>query len=198
MARAGPRTSGQMMAPPSPATMPTFTCGSRERGRFRHEDDVAEEHDRRAEADRGAGHGRDHGNLDVEQIVDDLFRVVPQRFEALGRAQRRKPREVAAGAEGAAARREHHRARAAAVAKVAEEPRELAVEEIVDRVEVARRVLDRDHEHVAVADPASALRSRGGRAGGLSLTMCSCRSRGRGSSDRRARRSPAPPSSAGS
>ena len=160
LARAGPSTSGQIATPPSPATMPTRTCGSHERRLGRHEDHVAEQRDRRAEPDRGTGQRRDDRQLDVEQVPDQLLRVAAQVLELREVVELGEPVEVAAGAEDARAPGQQHRARLVLALQLAEEPRELAVQQIVHRVALAGRMLDRDHEHVVARARCAARGSR--------------------------------------
>ena len=66
-----------------------------------HEDDVAEQRDRRAESHRRTVQRGDDRHLDVEQVPDDLLAVAAHGFELLEPLELGEPREVAAGAEGA-------------------------------------------------------------------------------------------------
>src|SRR5262249_8635343 len=85
------------------------------------------------------------------------LRVAAQVLELREVVESGEPGEVAARAEHATAAGEQDRARLVLALELAEEARELAVEQRVDGVARAGRVLDRDLEHVAVARDAEPL-----------------------------------------
>ena len=122
-----------------------------DRRRVGHEDHVAEERDRRAEPHGVPVQRRDDRHLDVEQIPDELLGVAAQRLHAPGRAQLGEPGEVAAGGERAAAAGQEHAARVGFPPEPREERGEIVVQRVVDGVQRARRVRDRDAQHVAAA-----------------------------------------------
>jgi hypothetical protein len=116
-----------------------------------HEDHVAQERERRAEPDRRAVQRGDDRQLDVEQVPDHLLPVAAQVLELLEVVERREPAEVAPGAERAPAPGEQHRPRGVLALELAKQPRELLVQQAVDRVELAGRVRDHHAQHVAHA-----------------------------------------------
>ena len=138
-----------MATPPSPATMPTRTCGS----------PIVAVSAMKMTSQRSAIEAPSPmawpfsaatiGHLDVEQIPDELLGVAAQRFHPTGLAQRGEPGEVAAGAERAAAAGEEHAARVGLAPEPREERGEIVVQGLVDGVQRARRVGDRDAQHVA-------------------------------------------------
>ena len=99
-------------------------------------------------------HRRDDRQLDVEQVPDELLRVAPERLQAAGLLEGGEPGEVAAGREGPASPGEEYGTRLALASERGEERRQVVVQAIVDGVERAFRVVDRDPQHLPDAlDP---------------------------------------------
>src|SRR5437879_6068270 len=122
-----------------------------DRRRVGHEDDVAEERDRRTEAHGVTVHRRHYRHLDVEQIPDELLGVAPERLEPPWLLEGGKPGEVAAGREGAAAPREQDGARVVLALEACEECRQVTVQTAVDGVQRARRMVNGHPEHLTHA-----------------------------------------------
>ena len=73
-------------------------------------------------------------------------------FESLEAIQGGEPAEITTGAECAAASCEQDRAGLILAFEVREEPRELAVKQVVDRIEGALGMVDRDSQDTSAAE----------------------------------------------
>ncbi len=120
-------------------------------GAFRGKDDVAEQGERRAQADGRPFHGGDDGNLDFEEVPDHLFPVPAHRLQNLGLLEFREPVEVAAGREDAAVAGEQDRTRFVLPLERAEEVGEFLVQHGIDGIQLVSGVRNLDAQDVAVA-----------------------------------------------